>query len=123
MKTENNKATDEAQIRERLESWAKAVRAKDIEGVMSNYAPDNLLFRPRATVTILGRKRLSKKLGRVVPDFPRPHGLRSQRVADQSSNDVAFCHSLNHMHGIRTGGEHTDVWGRLLVCASWTADG
>jgi hypothetical protein len=44
MKTENNKATDEVLIRDRLESWTKAVRAKDLEGVMSNYAPDNLLF-------------------------------------------------------------------------------
>jgi ketosteroid isomerase-like protein len=41
-----------------------------------------------------------------------------------SSDDVAFCHSLNHIHGTRKGGEHTDVGcGRLLVCASWAANG
>jgi ketosteroid isomerase-like protein len=28
---------------------------------------------------------------------------------------VAFCHSLNHMHEIRTVGEHTDVWVRATV--------
>ena len=35
---------DEAQIRELIETWAKSVRAKDIDGTMAHHAPDILLF-------------------------------------------------------------------------------
>ena len=44
MTPENSRVANEARIRERLEDWAKAVRAKDIERVISHYAPDILLF-------------------------------------------------------------------------------
>jgi ketosteroid isomerase-like protein len=44
MSTSNNKTTDEARIRGLIENWAKAVRAKDIDGIMANHAPDILLF-------------------------------------------------------------------------------
>jgi ketosteroid isomerase-like protein len=32
-----------------------------------------------------------------------------------SGDDVAFCHSLNRIHGTRTDGERTDVWVRATV--------
>jgi ketosteroid isomerase-like protein len=44
MKPDNIEATNDTLIRERLDDWAEAVRAKDVEAVMSHYAPDILLF-------------------------------------------------------------------------------
>ena len=44
MNAETAKATAEAEVRELVENWLKAVRAKDINGVMSHYAADILLF-------------------------------------------------------------------------------
>jgi hypothetical protein len=67
MKTENNKATAEAQIRDRLGSWAKAVRQR-YRGSHVQLRPRQSLVRPRAIVA----KRLSNKLGRVVPDVQGP---------------------------------------------------
>lgn len=40
----NSKGTGEAQIRALIEGWAQAVRAKDINERMSNYAPDVVSF-------------------------------------------------------------------------------
>ncbi|MFY9571312.1 MAG: hypothetical protein WAV20_07945 [Blastocatellia bacterium] len=40
----NRKAIDEAEIRELIEDRAKAVRAKDIDGSVFNYAPDIVSF-------------------------------------------------------------------------------
>ncbi len=39
-----NKAIGEAQIHQLVEDWVKAVRDKDINRLMSSYAPDILLF-------------------------------------------------------------------------------
>jgi ketosteroid isomerase-like protein len=36
--------TDEAAIRDVIESWAKAVRRKDIDGILANHSPDILMF-------------------------------------------------------------------------------
>ena len=36
------KQHDEEEIRARVDSWTKALRAKDIEGVMAHYAPEML---------------------------------------------------------------------------------
>ncbi len=44
MTTQHGKATDEATIRKLIEDRAKAARAKDINGLMSNHAPDILAF-------------------------------------------------------------------------------
>jgi ketosteroid isomerase-like protein len=44
MLTENSKEIDEAQIRELIHRWLQALRAKDLDGIMSCYAPDILLF-------------------------------------------------------------------------------
>jgi uncharacterized protein (TIGR02246 family) len=115
MKTENNKATDEAQIRDRLESWAKAVRAKDLEGVMSNYAPDNLLFDLAPPLQYRGADACRRNWAEWFPTFQGPIGYEISELRITSSDDVAFCDSLNHIHGTRTGGEHTDVWVRATV--------
>ena len=35
---------DEAAIRDLIEKWAKAVRNKDIDGILANHSPDILMF-------------------------------------------------------------------------------
>jgi ketosteroid isomerase-like protein len=44
MTTQNSKAGDEAQIRQLIEQWAQALHAKDLNTLMSYYAPDILTF-------------------------------------------------------------------------------
>jgi ketosteroid isomerase-like protein len=41
---EKEAAVAEALIRQRVEDWAKAIRGKDIDGVMSLYAPNIVSF-------------------------------------------------------------------------------
>jgi ketosteroid isomerase-like protein len=36
--------TNEAQVRQLIESWARAVRARDIDGILKNHATEMLLF-------------------------------------------------------------------------------
>ncbi|HTD17016.1 MAG TPA: hypothetical protein VK673_17670, partial [Chthoniobacterales bacterium] len=39
-----NQRTDEVAIRELMERWAKAVRAKDFEGILANHSSDMHMF-------------------------------------------------------------------------------
>src|SRR6266545_99188 len=54
MSTSNKKMTDEARIRDLIEKWARAVRAKNIDGIMALHAPDILLFDVPPPVQSLG---------------------------------------------------------------------
>ena len=40
----HNTAADEAAIRELVQNWARAVRAKDIDGILANHSADMLMF-------------------------------------------------------------------------------
>ena len=44
MSTENSKRSDEARIRKLRDRWLAAIRTKDLDGIMSCYSPDVLLF-------------------------------------------------------------------------------
>ena len=44
MTTSNNRSTDEAEIRDLVESWARAVRTKNLDGIMANHSPEILMF-------------------------------------------------------------------------------
>ena len=37
-------STDQSVIRELVENWASAVRAKDLNGILANHSPDILMF-------------------------------------------------------------------------------
>ena len=43
MTVEDNKKNDEAEIKRAIEDWVEALRAKDIDEVMSIYAPELVL--------------------------------------------------------------------------------
>jgi hypothetical protein len=44
MSASNNRTTDEAAIRELVESWARALRARDLDGILTNHSADMLMF-------------------------------------------------------------------------------
>jgi ketosteroid isomerase-like protein len=115
MKTEKSKSTNEAQIRGRLDEWAKAVRAKDVEGVMSNYGPDILLFDLAPPLQYQGTNTCRGNWAEWFATFEGSVGYEITELSITSGDDVAFCHSLNRIHGTRTDGEHTDVWVRATL--------
>src|SRR5258707_6094177 len=44
MNMSDNRSTDEAEIRDLVESWARAVRTRNLDGIMANHSPEILMF-------------------------------------------------------------------------------
>ena len=109
------RAGDEAEIRRRIESWAHALRAKDVRGVVSHYAPDVVAF-DLAPPLQHRSEALRKGLEEWFPTFVGPIGYDIRELAITAGDEVAFSHSLNRITGRRTSGETTDVWVRATVC-------
>ena len=116
MATEKNRAMDEVQIRQRIDGWAKALRAKDIDRVMSHYAPDILLFDLAPPLQYLGGEAYRKNWEEWFASWRGPIGYEIRDLSIIVGDDVAFSHSLNRISGTRTNGEETDVWVRVTAC-------
>lgn len=116
MNTKTTRATAEAEIRELVERWLEAVRAKDIEGVMSHYTSDVLTFDIAPPLEYRGIDTYRKNWEGWLPTFRGPVGYEIRDLSITASDDIAFSHSLNRISGTRTDGEETDVWVRVTVC-------
>jgi len=115
MTTKDSRARGEEQIRERIDSWAKALRAKDLQGVLSHYAPDIRSFDLAPPLEHRGGA-VRDTLAEWLPTWDGPIGYDIRDLSVIACDDVGFSHSLNHLTGKRTSGEKTDVWFRSTVC-------
>ncbi len=106
----------EAVIRERVESWAKAIRAKDVDGVLSLYAPNVTSFDldPPLRYSGTDQKRRAWQEFFAVHAGPIAYELRELNITTQE--DVAFVHSLNHVSGTLASGRASDMWVRWTAC-------
>ena len=116
MTTEASKATYEIQIREVIDNWAKALRAKDINRLMSNIAPDILSFDVINPLQHLGSDASRRRAEEWVSSFQGPIGCEIRDLSITASDDVAFCHSLNRFSGTKTDGGEIDMWVRATIC-------
>jgi uncharacterized protein (TIGR02246 family) len=115
MTAESSKPTDEAEIRAVVDSWVKAISAKDIDAVMSHYTADIVTFDLAPPLEYTGVDALKKSLEAWFPRFRGPVGYEIRDLCIIAGDDVAFCRSLNRISGARTDGEDTNVWVRATV--------
>ena len=111
----SDRAADEAQIRALIDDWTRAVRAKDVHGVVSHYAADVVAFDLAPPLQYTGADALRRSLEAWFPTFEGPVGFEVRDLCVTTGEDVAFCRSLNRISGTRTNGEETDVWVRATV--------
>jgi ketosteroid isomerase-like protein len=108
-------AVAEALIRQRVEHLAKAVRAKDIDGLMPLYAPDIVSFDIVPPLRYVGADRKR----RAWQDAFAAYGHIAYEVRDlnvTTHGELAFVHSLNHVNGTLASGHVTDLWLRWTAC-------
>lgn len=115
MATTDTKARDEAQIRQRIEQWGQALHAKDINVLMSYYAPDILTFDILPPLQYQGVEAYRKnfEVWFAAVQGPIDYEIRDLRIT--MGDEVAFCHSLNRVRSTRPTGEHTETWVRVTV--------
>lgn len=116
MSASNNKTTDEAQICELIETWAKSVRTKDIDGVMANHAPDILLFDVPPPVQSRGADANRKSWEYFFPWFQDSGVFEIGELSITAGDDVALCHGLIRCGGTETNGDKVELTVRLTVC-------
>ena len=106
----------EAEVRALIDDWAKATRAKDVDGIMAKHAPDTRSFDCHSHFQFRGADALRKHLEACMPCMQGPMTFEIHDLDVAAHGDVAFCHYLARYGATRLSGEEHTGWLRVTVC-------
>jgi len=106
----------EVLVRQRVEDWARAIRAKDIDRIMSLYAPNIVSFDIVPPLRYVGAdgKRRAWQEAFASSTGPIAYEVRDLNVT--THGELAFVHSVNHVNAALANGRITDLWLRWTAC-------
>jgi uncharacterized protein (TIGR02246 family) len=115
MSTQPSGTENEAAIRELIDGLVKAIRAKDITGVMSVFSPDVVSFDLGPPLQHEGGEAFRTRWQELFEAYPNAIQYEFRDLRLTAGDDVAFSHSLNRISGTLKNGQPSDRWLR------WTA--
>jgi ketosteroid isomerase-like protein len=108
---------DEVEIRQRLDTLTRAIRALDLEAVMSIYITDVVSFDIEPPLQHVGAESKRKNWERVFGVYGHPLGYEIRDLTITVGEGVAFAHSLNRLSGTMKSGTTTaGFWVRATTC-------
>lgn len=116
MTIEKNKKNEEVAIRELLDHCIRALHDKDIEGLMSIYAPGVVSFDIVPPLQYKGAEAFRKVWEEVFTVYQGPIDYEMHDLNITVGDDVAFTHSLNRISGTLNNGQQTNLWLRWTAC-------
>jgi ketosteroid isomerase-like protein len=112
---ETGPAATEAEIHSVIESWADAIRKRDVAGVVRHFAGDSVRFdlSPPLQTTMP----LAENLRDWFATWRGDIGYEIRDLHIHTAGDLACAHSLNHLTGPKCNGEpDADLWFRETMC-------
>jgi len=116
MTTEKNKVVEEAKVRQQMDNFVKAFTAKDLNLMMSLFAPGMISFDIIPPLQYAGSDAYRKVWKETFALFTDPiHiGIRDLHVI--SNEDLAFSYCFLRLNATMTNGKKIDYWERLTCC-------
>jgi ketosteroid isomerase-like protein len=113
---EKEEAVAEALIRQRVEDLVKALRAKDIDSVMSFYAPNLVSFDLAPPLQYIGADNKRRAWQEAFAIYTGRFDYEVRDLSVTTHGELAFVHSLNHVSGTLANGHITDLSVRWTAC-------
>ena len=106
----------EALIRQRVEDWAKAIRARDLDRVLSLYALDIVSFDLDPPLRYAGEANKRRAWQEFFAGHAGPVAYEVHELNVTTDGELAFAHSLNHVSGALANGHASNMWVRWTAC-------
>jgi uncharacterized protein (TIGR02246 family) len=106
-------ASTEAELRALFESRSEAIRMKDIERLMSVFAPEIVYFDVVPPLRYAGSETLRKRFVHWFEGWASAIGQDTRELTIQVSGDVATAHMLIRATGTRKPGQEVGYWVRV----------
>lgn len=104
------------QIHKLMDSWAEAVRSKDIDAAMAPYYDGVVAFDLIEPLQYQGAATVRKRLEEWFSQFEGNIGCELQAMHIVAGGDTAFCYGLNRVSGTTVKGDEIDMWWRSTLC-------
>lgn len=108
--------TIKAEIRGRLEEWAAATRAKDVDRIVAAHAVDTLSFDCHSHLQFKGAAALRRHLEACMRCILDPMRFELHDLDIAAHGDVAFSHFLARYGTTGPSGQEHAGWLRVTVC-------
>jgi uncharacterized protein (TIGR02246 family) len=115
MSASNERTTNEAAIRKLVEDWARAVRAKDLKGILANHSPEILMFDVPPPLESKGIDSYRKTWDLFFSWSDDPVIFDFNEVDITAGSDVAYVTALMRCSGTEPKGERTRLEFRLTI--------
>jgi len=109
-------SADETTIRSLLKRWAEATRLDRQDEILSNHAPDALIFDVLPPMKYEGTAAYRKSWAEWQPETVGPGKFGLHDLAVTAGREVAFAHCLIHCGGTRPDGTTFEDWVRATLC-------
>jgi uncharacterized protein (TIGR02246 family) len=92
----NNMSEDEAAIRRVIARWSAALEAKDLDGLVADYADDAVLFDAIPPYKTVGKAAIRQVWANCLPYFPEKFKSEHRDIVIHVSGDTAMMYGLHH---------------------------
>jgi ketosteroid isomerase-like protein len=116
MITEKNKASNEAQVRRQIDGFVEAFRTKDLNLMMSLYAPGFVAFDIVPPLQNVGTDSYRKVWEKAFTFFKDPIEFETRDQSITAGNDMAFSYQLLRIQATMINGQQIDRWERITFC-------
>jgi len=103
------------EIRAEIADRVRAVREKNVEGLLAHYAPEVATFDLVAPLRNLGAAAVRKRVSEWFASFRTAIDYEIRDANISAAGDVAFDHHLTHVRGTSQSGDSIDMWFRETV--------
>lgn len=116
---------DESAVRQLIERWAAAVRARDIAGIMAAHAPDVLMFDVPPPLQLRGAEEYRDSWPALFEWFGEEGRFDLDELQVTAGREVAFAHGTVKCAGVSPDGSEDPIVVRLTIClrkiaGAWT---
>lgn len=116
MPTDVSTTLAEAQIRQLIDGYVNAVRARDLDAIIANYANDVVFFDAIPPLQYTGAQAYRKNWQDC---FDAMEGAIGYEIADldvSANDELGFAHSVNRLSGtVKKDGTKMEMWFRSTV--------
>jgi len=111
-------SNDEAEIRQLLDRWAKAFRARDLNGIMSIYEPGQALvsYDIVPPLQYTGFEAYKKDYQEFLDRFQGAIDVEYRDLSIIAGGTIGYSRGLERMTGILKSGDKFDAWVRFTEC-------
>jgi uncharacterized protein (TIGR02246 family) len=105
--------SDEAAIRQWLDRWAKAAQARDVDAIMSLYAPDVVAYDIVPPLQYVGKAAYRKDYQEFLGQYQGSLEIEYRDLHIAAGNKLAYAAALERISGTLKNGQKSSIWVRF----------